>query len=418
MLAMGLLITLPFYMVRYRKYGPTIRERLGFVQPVAGTGAVWIHAVSVGEVRAVEPLLGQVRVLFGDRPIVLSTTTPTGQTLARSRSDVDRVIYFPIDLPGPVRRVLDRVRPSVVIMAETEIWPNFLRAAAARNVPVFMVNGRISDKSYRRYRMAGRWLEPVLGHYRLLGMQTPADADRIRNLGAPPDRVQVLGNVKYDAPPVDEPDDLLARELGNGRLLIAASTAADEEPLVLAAFQSLLGAHPDLRLLIAPRRTERFSEVGRMIEATGLEWARRSTLSPESHRSPWSVMLLDSIGELSGVFRFATVVFMGGTLVPRGGHNILEPARFAKPVVFGPHMENFRQMAATFLTADAAVQVAGPDELVRKLDALLKAPERADTLGANALSVAEQNAGATERTLEAIADTMGRSPAREPVRTA
>jgi 3-deoxy-D-manno-octulosonic-acid transferase len=407
-LGIGLLLTLPYYIVRFRKYLPTIPERMGFVDSEPADNTVWLHAVSVGEVKAIDPLISGMRRAFPDRRIVVSTTTPTGRALAQGRPAIDRVIYFPIDLPGTVRRALDRIRPGIVVVAETEIWPNFLRECGRRGVPVFMVNGRISDRSYGRYRVVARWLGRVLDHYRLLGMQSEADAGRMRRLGAPDDRVLVLGNVKYDRPEIPALDPTLAAALRRWQpLVVAASTAAGEEPLVIDAFRRLREGHPAARLLIAPRLADRFDEVERLSRSSGFRVARRTVLHDPSDLDQCDILLLDSIGELTAVFEHATAVFMGGTLVPRGGHNVLEPARFSRPVVFGAHMENFRDMARAFLEADAAIQVRDEVGLAGALDRLLRNPEAAARLGANARGVAEANAGATDRALEAIAASLG-----------
>jgi 3-deoxy-D-manno-octulosonic-acid transferase len=403
-LTVGLILTFPYYLIRFRKYLPTIGERLGFLTAPRGRNAIWVHAVSVGEVKAIDGLITGLRRRFPKRPLVLSTTTPTGRALALQRTDVDLVIYFPLDLPGPVRRSLKRIQPGMVIVAETEIWPNFLRQCTGSDIPVYMINGRISDKSYGRYQLAARWLPAVLGHYQLLGMQSETDATRIRALGAVPDKVVVFGNVKYDTPTdVPELDHTLGMTLAeSGPWLVAASTAAEEEPYVLDAYQQVRSAHPNLKLLIAPRLPDRFEEVDRLIRGRNFRLVRRSKLRAIPAPGTYDVLLLDTIGELTSVFSSATVVFMGGTLVARGGHNVLEPARFEKPIVFGPHMENFRDMAATFLKAGAAIEVQSSDELGHELDRILSTPSIAADLGSRARGVVEANSGATQRVLEAI----------------
>jgi 3-deoxy-D-manno-octulosonic-acid transferase len=410
-LSAGLIAALPFYAARFGKYLPTLRERMGLGVAPGHARSIWIHAVSVGEVRAVDPLVARIRRAYPDRRIVLSTTTPSGRALASARPDVDLVMYFPFDLPGPIRRCLDKVRPEMVIIAETEIWPNFLRICARRGVPVFLVNGRISDRSLRRYVLAARWLPRVLDGFRLLAMQSETDAERIRSIGAPPERVVVLGNLKYDHPsaPGRIPESLRrvlnGPDAGNAPLIVAASTAEGEEVLVLEAFRQIRETVPGARLLLAPRRTERFDAVHRIVAERDLACFRRTGIGENTN---WSgdVLLLDSIGELSGAFEFAAVVFMGGTLVPRGGHNILEPARFGRPILFGPHMENFRDIAQAFLGEGAGIEVAGPDALASEAVRVLTDQDLASRLGANALGVSEKNRGATERTLAAISRAM------------
>ena len=363
---------------------------------------IWLHAVSVGEVKAVERLIEGLRRQQPGYRLVVSTTTPTGRELAEKRNDIDRIVYFPVDLPAAVTRSLDRIRPKLVIVAETEIWPNFLRQCKRRQIPVVMVNGRISDKSYPRYLLGSRWLQTVLDAYQILGMQSEMDAERIRTMGADPRKVVVFGNMKYDLPastPKLGPDLEAAIERWQP-LLVAASTAAGEEELVLEAFGKLRRSNPTLKLLIAPRLTQRFNEVARTLDGGEFSYIRRSRLT-ESFDGR-DILLLDSIGELTAVFEHATVVFMGGTLVPRGGHNVLEPARFKKAVVFGPHMENFRDMARTFLEAGAAVRVGNVSELVTEVQRLLDRPDLAAEIGGSGRRLLEENQGATANALEAI----------------
>ena len=419
-LGLGLLFTLPYYLVRFRKYLPTIPDRLGFLSLGELQDSIWVHAVSVGEVRAVEMLLERLREQFPGKPLVVSTATPTGQQLARERRDVvDYTFYFPIDLPFCVRRAVNRINPQMVIIAETEIWPNFLRICRTKQIPVVMINGRISDKSFARYRLVRRWLRRVFADYTMLGMQSDMDRSRIQEIGADPDKVAVLGNLKYDVAPSSRTlDPALGQVLAGWPLLwIAASTMAGEEEMVLDAFAKVRETDPDLRLLIAPRHADRFDQVEELIHRRGLHCLRRTELSSaavaalyerrpsgnreiaDGHRPPLQVLLLDTIGELAAVFQYATVVFMGGSLVPKGGHNPLEPARHRKPIVFGPHMENFRDMARLFLEAEAAVQIQSSAELAPAVRDLLLNRDQALELGRRASAIVEQNTGATDRVL-------------------
>ena len=394
----GLLIALPWYAVRFRKYFPTLKDRLGFPGIPRLQHSVWIHAVSVGEVKAVQKLIEKLRPSHRGQPFVVSTITPAGQELARSTPGIaDYVIYFPLDLPGALCRTLNLINPDLVLIAETEIWPNFLRECRKRNIRVVMVNGQISDRSFPRYRAGRRWLKRVLDDYTLLGMQTEIDRERIESIGADGRKVTVFGNLKYDATGSEkalapEFSDLLARLPS---LWIAASTMPGEEEPILAAFAELRQRHPQLTLLIAPRHPDRFDTVEQIILARRFSYARRSSM-----KSGADVLLLDSIGELASVFQHASVVFMGGTLVARGGHNILEPAAFAKPIVFGPHMENFREIRSLFMEANAAVEIRDSAELVTAVDRLLSDPRAAADLGERARRVVEKNTGATERVLE------------------
>jgi 3-deoxy-D-manno-octulosonic-acid transferase len=398
--ALLLILALPYYVVRFRKYWPTLADRFGFLKVPRLRNAIWVHAVSVGEVKSVEKLLERLRQQFPTSPLVVSTTTPAGQQLAGERSDiVDYTFYFPLDLPSCVRRTLSRVDPAMVIIAETEIWPNFLRACRRRGARVVLINGRISDRSFSRYRMMRRWLRRVFEDYSVLGMQSEMDRQRIEAIGADPRKVTVLGNLKYDAVvSVRNVDDELATYLESRRpLWIAASTMPGEEELVLDAFQCVLKTHPELKLLIAPRHADRFELVEEIIKSRGIQYVRRSRLDGRG-----TVLLLDSIGELATVFTYATVVYMGGTLVPTGGHNILEPARHSKPIIFGPHMENFREIERLFLESNGAIRIHNAEELAPAVSRLLGDPQHASEIGNNAFAIVQQNTGATERVLQIL----------------
>jgi 3-deoxy-D-manno-octulosonic-acid transferase len=408
-LFVGLLISAPWYFIRSRKYIATIKPRLGYLEIPKLKQSIWVHAVSVGEVKAVQKLCDCIRVRYPNQPLVLSTTTPTGQQLAReTRGLADYVFYFPFDLPFAVRRTLNQINPRLVIIAETEIWPNFLRECKKRNIRSVLVNGRISDRSFPRYRKFRRWLKTILKDFSVLGMQSEVDRERIEYLGADPARVRVFGNLKYDVSVSNRrPDpalsDLLMR---NQPLWIAASTTgssgdpANEEEHVLRAYESLKKQHQDVKLLIAPRHPERFDIVEQLIRARGLRCLRRTTADPAvSDDSAWDVFLLDTIGELSSIFSSAHVVFIGGSLVPRGGHNVLEPAAASRAIVFGTHMENFREISALFIASGAAIQVHDADELARVVDRLLRNSDEASRLGENARLIVERNTGATQRVM-------------------
>jgi 3-deoxy-D-manno-octulosonic-acid transferase len=393
----GLVVASPYYLIRFRKYLPTFAERLGFLKIPQLNNGIWIHAVSVGEVRSVEHLIERIGQQFPLHPVAVSTTTAAGQQLARERRDIiDHTFYFPLDIPRAVKRTLDRVRPRLVIITETEIWPNFLRECRRRNIPVMMINGRISDRSFPRYQAVRVWLARVLDDYAILGMQSEIDRGRIEAIGANPQRVAVFGNLKYDIVPSAKPlDPSLRTFLRNwSEIWIAASTMPGEEEFVLRAFRDLKRSHPLLKLVLAPRHPERFDAVASLVESRGLSCLRRSRFSGES-----DVLLLDTIGELAAAFEFATVVFMGGTLVRRGGHNILEPARHARPIIFGPHMENFRDIARLFLESNAAVQIRKPSDLAPAVKRVLSEPAYAESLGQRAKQLLAHNAGATDRIL-------------------
>lgn len=423
--ATGALLLLPYFALeRWRrgKHFHGFGERLGFLPRSLGAlensgsspAAVWIHAVSVGEVLAALPLARQLKEQFPARRLVISTTTPAGQAMARERATfADAVFYFPLDWPGSVARTFRAVRPALVIIVETEIWPNFLRAARRMRVPVVFVNGRISEKSFARTRrfhsMIGGFVERVLADAGLFLMQSADDARRIRLLGAPADRVEVTGNLKYDVTP-PEGGALLAwleRQTGEQErwpVIVAGSVVADEEEEVLAAFDVVQRKWRHALLVLAPRKPERFDAAARIAEERGWKIVRRSRIDLRAPLDEAAdVLLLDSLGELAALYRAADAVFVGGSLVPAGGHNILEPAWFGKPPVFGSSMENFRQMAAEFVSAGAGVQVRSSHELGQAWVKLLEDAPRRAAMAAAARDLVERNQGATQRTVGHLA---------------
>lgn len=420
--AAGMLLLSPYFAVqglRKGKYWRGLRQRFGYLPEEAGKpsvgapGAIWIHAVSVGEALAALPLARRLKERFPGRRLVISTTTATGQRVARERMGfADAIFYFPLDWAGPVRRVFRVIRPGIVVILETEIWPNFLRVARGQGVPVVFVNGRISERSFRRYRWVDGFLARVLADAEVFLMQSEEDARRLRALGAPGGRVGVMGNLKYDlAPPASSPlAEWLAAELERQKrrpLVIAGSVVAGEEEAVLGAFATIRGKWPRALLVLAPRKPERFEAAARIGAERGFSVVRRSTLRFDSPPGELGdVLLLDSIGELAAMYRLADAVFVGGSLVPAGGHNILEPACFGRPPIFGPSMHNFRDAAAQLLSAGAAVEVASGEELSRAWCRLLEDQTRREQMGRAARELVERNRGATERALERIASIL------------
>lgn len=421
--AAGMLVLLPYFLfqgLRTGKYVHNLRERLGYLpaeiqsRAAVAPGAIWIHAVSVGEALAALPLARQLKERFPDRPLFVSTTTATGQQLSRQRMDfTDGVFYFPLDWTGPVRRVLGGLRPAIVVILETEIWPNFLRESRRAGVPVVFVNGRISDRSFRRYRLlqryAAEFLARVLDDAELFLTQSEEDARRLGALGAPASRVAVTGNLKYDlAPPpsgrvVSWLEEQLTRQ-ERWPLVVAGSVVAEEELDVLSAFDTVQRKWNHALLVLAPRKPERFAEAASIVAESGWNLVRRSQMDftkplPEDT----DVLLLDNVGELAGLYRLADAVFVGGSLVPAGGHNILEPAWFSKPPVFGPSMENFKDMARQFLEALAGFEVHNAGDLGARWVQLIEDTDRRERMGRAARKIVERNRGATERNLERIA---------------
>lgn len=386
-------------------------ERLGAPPLLASRRPAWLVAASVGEVRAVEPLLRRLAGERPDVPVVLSVLTPAGRAFAASLASSLAAPPFhpPLDLLPCVSRALSRLRPRAVLVVETELWPNLLGACAARGIPTGMVNGRISARSLPRYRRVRGLVAPVLAEARVLAMRTAEDAARVVELGARPERVTVEGNLKFDAAvrlARDEPALPWAAEAGleSPPWVAFASTAAGEERLVLDAFEVLRGARPALRALLVPRRPERWDEVARLVESRGLPLVRRSH-GPRAVPAG-GVLLLDTVGELARLYRHAELVFVGGSLVPHGGQNLLEPAAAGRPVLFGPHVQNFRDAEDALLLAGGGVRVTAATlaaETARLLDD--EAARRA--MGEAARRAVAANEGATRRTLERIAPLLG-----------
>jgi 3-deoxy-D-manno-octulosonic-acid transferase len=436
--AAGMLLLSPYFLLRgfiQGKYLGNIPERLGWRFPnelrdehsLASTEkAIWIHAVSVGEVLAVLPLALQLKKTFPLHRLVVSTTTVTGQKLARERLPfADAIFYFPLDWRGPVKRALAAAHAGAVIIVETEIWPNFLRECRRAHVPVIFVNGRLSERSFRGYGRAlsysagalAGFLKRVLGDATLFLMQSGEDAERLIALGAPGERVLITGNLKYDLAKPGETSlsAWLEAELvkSNRRpVVIAGSVLANEEAAVLQAFEEVEREFPRALLILAPRKPEQFDNAAAIVAGSGRKLLRRSDLLFNGAGSAMlsetiRVFLIDSLGELAGLYRLADAVFVGGSLVPGGGHNILEPAAFSKVPVYGPSMENFREMAGQFLAAGAAIQVKTSEGLGAAWGGLLREPERAARMGTCARELVDRNRGATQRVLEHIVHVMG-----------
>jgi 3-deoxy-D-manno-octulosonic-acid transferase len=445
-LLMGLaaLLLLPYWLVqglRRHKYLSNLAQRLGLSFPALEKlpadrpGAIWIHAVSVGEALSGIALARRLKEAYPERPLIVSTTTITGQALARERMPfADAVVYFPLDWAFCVRRALGAARPSLVLVLETEIWPNFLREARRRKIPVLFVSGRISDRSFARYKkylsvfgfFLRPFLEDVLANASALLMQSEQDAERIRALGAPAELVRVSGNLKYDLePPAPTPLsnwlEKEARRCGRSPIIVAGSVVATEEPLALIAFGTLQGEYPKALLVLAPRKPERFDAAAEFIDESHRKFIRRSklpipapaqgNLAADGVAIPddVTVLLLDSIGELASLYRLADGAFVGGSLVPAGGHNILEPAAFGKIPVFGPSMENFAEIASRFLSAGAAVQVESPEDAGVAWIEFFGDPERMKKMGDAAKRLVEDSRGATDRAIAEIARHLNES---------
>jgi 3-deoxy-D-manno-octulosonic-acid transferase len=400
------------------KYRAGLCERLGCVPPwlrsrAARRPVVWLHAVSVGEVLAVSRLVNELDRALPQVQVLVSTTTRTGQALARERFGADRVFYCPLDVPWAVRAYLRALQPRMLVLAETEFWPNMLSGCFKRGVPVAVVNARISDRSWPRYLRLRRLWQPFLSRLSRVLAQSEVDAERLRAIGCVPERVTAIGNLKFDVRAAQEAEATrLIRTLAPGmRVVVAGSTLEGEEAALLAAWPKLLAEDSNLLLVLAPRHPERFEAVASLLRGSGMQWTRRAGWKGDerSDHAPLdagSVVLLDTIGELASVYSLAAVAFVGGSIAAAGGHNPLEPAQFGVPIVMGPHTHNFRAMVEALL-AENAMQIAGKEELAAKLVDLLRDRDAAAAMGHRAREIFEAQAGATARSVEALRDLLG-----------
>ncbi len=427
--AAALTLLAPYFLVRglrEGKYLHSLRERFGFLprelcsDSTQPRGTIWVHAVSVGELLAGLPLARALRERYAGHRLLISTTTRTAQELARQRCTfADGIFYFPLDWTWVVRRVFGALRPDLVVILETELWPNFLRQARRAAVPVVFVNGRISERSLARALRLARWCPPLRTFYQrvledgtLYLMQSEDDAERLRRLGAPSERVQVSGNLKFDFEPPPPPAfvEWLEQQLTQRPrhpLLVAGSVVAGEEEAVLEAFEQVRRQWPQALLVLAPRKPERFAVAEELAAHRGHVVLRRSQLGADATLDHTAeVLLLDSMGELATLYRLADTVFIGGSLVPAGGHNLLEPAWFERVPIFGPHMNNFRAVADAFLQEQAALCVGDAAQLGRVWAELLADGARREQLGKAARALLERNRGATARALKVITDIL------------
>jgi 3-deoxy-D-manno-octulosonic-acid transferase len=410
-LLLGLAVSLPWWLWRMattEKYRAGIWQRLwkpklkSDAGPAARRPLIWLHAVSVGEVLAVSRLVQELTSALPDYRVAVSTTTRTGYELAYGRLGADRVFYSPLDLPWAVRNYLEMLKPTLLILAETEFWPNLLSGCFRRRIPVMVVNARISDRSWPRYLRLRRWWRPFLSRVSRVLAQSETDAERLTAIGCEPERTSVAGNLKFDvrAPSLEGAAQLFKQQGEGLRFVVAGSTLEGEEAALVEAWPKLLAAYPNLVLVVAPRHPERFNDVAALLKTSGVSWVRRSEW-PVQLLSPGEVILLDTIGELASVYSLASAAFVGGSLVEAGGHNPLEPAQFGVPVVMGPSYQNFRTIVDTLLERDA-LRIVEKDELAAALIELLTDRMAAQNMGERARHVFEQQAGATRRCVEAI----------------
>jgi 3-deoxy-D-manno-octulosonic-acid transferase len=431
LLAAGLVVSLPYWLLqrmRHGKYRAGLGERLGRVpqrlvaQPSRPT--IWVHAVSVGEVLAVSALVGELTKRFTQYRVAVSTTTDTGQKLARTRFGAENVFYFPLDFAVAIRPYLRLLQPELIVIAETEFWPNFLRLAHANGARIAVVNARISDRSWPGYWRMRRLLKGVLQQVDLFLTQTGEDARRLEEIGAAAERIHVTGNLKFDVPAAAAPSIIASLRAAFQQshatpVIVCGSTVDGEEPLLLQAFVNVLASYPRAVMVLAPRHPERFGEVTELLNQLGMRFWRRSLWGGDPVVG--GVLLIDTIGELAALYGLADVAFVGGSLVPRGGHNIIEPALHGVPIVVGNHTENFRDIVSLFQSR-GAVRVVGPAELPLVLMDLISNPAERAELGRRAAETLQTQMGATQRTLQELeklllpaGDRVGLSPVTRPL---
>ena len=413
------------------KYRTSAGPKFGFnrrdvYERMRGNPRIWIHAVSVGEVTAAAPIVAALRADFPEACLILSTGTETGQEMARRLiREATALIYFPLDIPCVIRKMIRLIRPEMVVLTETELWPNFLRVCRERGIRLAMVNGRLSPRSFRKYRITRFFWRRILKDVCVMGVISETDAGRARAIGMEPSRIRVLGNAKYDGLAARVSPDIQAEaavrlNIAVGeRVLVAGSTHEGEESVVLEVFRKLLTAYPDFKLILVPRHIERAAAVMQRVRQAGFEDSLTLTeIEQGRKRKNERVLVVDAIGILFKLYSLATVVYCGGSLVPRGGQNILEPAAWGKVVLYGPSMEDFRDEKALLEEAGAGIPVKNGPELAEKILALLRDPDAMAGRGLNAGRVVAANRGAAKRyaalireVLAAIPPPAGRIPA-------
>ena len=389
---------------RFTAYPPEL------VAALAGSRPIWIHAASVGEVRSAAPLVRRIRMEWPDRKLLVSTVTVTGrQTVREALPDVDGVTYLPLDLPWLVSRSLRRLRPELIILLETEIWPNFIRVAHRLRIPTVVLSGRLSPRGARMYKRFRKLFRPVLDEVSGFGMQDDENAGRVLRLGVDPLKVTVTGSLKYAAPepgPFPEPPDV---GKGRGPVVVAGSTHRGEEEIFLGILPELCSLYPGLLMILAPRHPERFGEVERLLRERKLRYLKRSEMSgPQS--GDYGVLLLDTLGDLPRYYGCADVAFVGGSLVPAGGHNLIEPARWGKPVLFGPHRSNIAETARELLEQGGGVEVRDRQDLLREVVDLLSDRARASAMGRRARYVADADRDVVSRSMRLVCRQLRDAP--------
>lgn len=416
-LILGSILVFPFYAfkaITAGKYRKSLLQRLGLlprelIEDLSGDKIIWLHAVSVGEVLSSLSIIRMIREGRPDLRIIVSTVTETGNDTARSRlSGIEDIIFFPLDYPWVVKRVIRGVRPRLFILVETDIWPNFLKELKKRNVPAVIINGRVSPRSYRKYVRLKWFFKGVFEAISAFAMQSDLDSDRIIGSGAERSRVITTGNLKFDQalPGIQEAEqEQMLNSMGlkpSHKVFIAGSTHRGEEEIVLDVFEELKREHLDLILILAPRNPERFAEVEDLLSKRNLVWGKRTERNASSTSANIEVILLDTIGELSRIYSVGRLVFVGGSLVKMGGHNLLEPAAHKKAVMFGPYVHNFQDISCVLKDSGGGIQIANKDDFLFHANRLLGDPSLSHDLGKAAYGVIQANQGAAFKNMEII----------------
>lgn len=426
---LAVLLALPVFLVRLvkeRGFGRRWQQSMGFLptsalQVVAGRQCVWVHAASVGEIVAASPIVREIRHQMPQRPILVSVVTTAGYAMAnRIMVEADAVIHFPLDFSSVTAKVINMVAPAAFVLVETELWPNFIRQLSYRHTPIIMVNGRISDRSAKRYGYLGTILTDILAAISLFCMQSEQDARHIKNLGADPSRVIVTGNTKFDQTysdisPVAREDLYHILQLDpSSPIIVAGSTHPGEERIIAAAFREVRQLYPQAQLVLAPRQILRVAEIESLLEGSDWQTVRRTSLADYKGAKP-DVILLDTIGELGLIYSLGDIIFVGGSLIPQGGHNVLEPAAHAKPILVGPHMFNFKDSYSLLTECGACLTVKDSAELAAAIIDLLSDHKKRNQMGAQARTVIVKNRGASARSavyIKEILENGGTAPSQ------
>ncbi len=410
-----LLLSAPYFLLRSlisKRFRKALPQRMGFFKSPSFKRPIWVHAASVGEVFCSIPLLKKIKREFPHSKIVLTTMTSTGNETAKLHlPDADQILFVPIDHPLIVRRTIKRIRPGLLLIAETELWPNLLRSCGKKGIPIILFNGRISEKSFRRYLLFKFFFKECLRYISLFLMQTEEDRTRMVEIGGESQKTKAVGNSKFDQTFPSYTQEALVdmskalRLQGKEKILIAGSTHSGEEEILAGLYKELKKMDPYLVLILAPRHLERLEEVERILRKESISWLRKTSLPMDTGRSAQGhpeVILLDTMGELMGIYSLGTLVFVGGSLVPIGGHNPLEPLFFRKCVFFGPYMFNFLEISSRLIKTGGAIQVSGKEELFSQLKRLLFDEVARKEIGEKGYQFLQKHQGATERMLEEI----------------